>query len=106
MLTQIEKEMSFVKNSHLGYLTSCPTNLGTCMTITTHVQFSAKMQNELERVQQIVDKYNIKMVAVSEHTPGAYELNNTVKLGRSEVDLVQDMYDCLLEINKAEYGPK
>jgi protein-arginine kinase len=64
------------------------------------------MQNEMERVQQIIEKYNIKMVAVSENTPITYELTNTIKLGRSEVDLVQDMYDCLLEINKAEYGPK
>ena len=98
--------MSFVRNSHLGYLTSCPTNLGTGMTITTIVQLSAKMQNELEQVKQIVDKYNIKMVAVNQNSQASFELTNKVKLGRSEVDLVQDMYDCLLEINKSEYGPK
>jgi hypothetical protein len=46
------------------------------------------MQNDLERVKQIVDKYNIKMVAVSENIQSSYELSNKVKLGRSEVDLV------------------
>lgn len=37
VLAKIEEDFKFARSSHLGYLTCCPTNLGTGMTLKTIV---------------------------------------------------------------------
>jgi len=34
----IEKEAKFAKDDHLGYITSCPTNLGTGLRASVHIK--------------------------------------------------------------------
>ena len=36
--TAIEKEAKFAHDDHLGYITSCPTNLGTAIRASVHVK--------------------------------------------------------------------
>ena len=50
----------------------------------------------MEKIQNIATKFNIKMEKVGT----ALELTNKIRLGRSEADLVQDMHDCLHEMNE------
>jgi len=35
---EIEKHMAFQHDAHLGYITSCPTNLGTAMRASVHIK--------------------------------------------------------------------
>jgi len=35
--TQIEKVAKFDRDDHLGYITSCPTNLGTALRASVHI---------------------------------------------------------------------
>ena len=35
---KIEEEAKFVKNDHLGYITTCPTNLGTGLRASVHIK--------------------------------------------------------------------
>jgi len=101
----IEKEAKFAHDEHLGYITSCPTNLGTGLRASVHIKLPklAKHKNEF---QAIADKYHVQIRgAHGEHTEtddGVFDISNLRRLGRSEVDLVQDMYDGVKAMIAAE----
>ena len=46
--TTIEKEAKFAHDDHLGYITSCPTNLGTALRASVHIKLPmlAKKENK------------------------------------------------------------
>ena len=92
----IEKEASFAHDEHLGYITSCPTNLGTGLRASVHICLPKLAKNQ-DKFQAIADQYHVQIRgAHGEHTEtddGIFDISNMRRLGRSEVDLVQDMYD-------------
>jgi len=50
----IEKFAQFSHDSHLGYITSCPTNLGTALRASVHIKLPFLAQNKAE-FQKIAD---------------------------------------------------
>jgi len=92
----IETVTSFAHDSHLGYITSCPTNLGTAMRASVHIALP-KLGVRMEDFQKIADEYHVQIRGIhGEHSESAdhvYDISNKRRLGRSEVDLVQDMYN-------------
>lgn len=103
----IEKVCAFAHDDHLGYITSCPTNLGTGMRASVHIKLP-KLGKNTAAFQKIADKYYVQIRgAHGEHTEtddGVFDISNVRRLGRSEVDLVQDMYDGVKAMIKAEQG--
>jgi arginine kinase len=101
----IEKVAKFAHDSHLGYITSCPTNLGTAMRASVHIHLPnlGAKKNDFEA---IADKYFVQIRgAHGEHTETndhVYDISNKRRLGRSEVDLVMDMYNGVKEMIEAE----
>merc|ERR1719498_1511190 len=94
--TEIEKVAKFAHDDHLGYITSCPTNLGTALRASVHIKLPL-LGKQKEKFNAIADKYYVQIRGIhGEHTEtddGVYDISNRRRLGRSEVDLVQDMYD-------------
>ena len=94
----IEKKAKFSHDKHLGYITSCPTNLGTALRASVHIHLPnlGKPENTAQ-FQAIADKYYVQIRgAHGEHTETndmIFDISNKRRLGRSEKDLVQDMYD-------------
>jgi creatine kinase/arginine kinase len=92
----IEKVAKFSHDKHLGYITSCPTNLGTALRASVHIYLPQLGLHKAE-FQAIADKYHVQIRgAHGEHTETndhIYDISNKRRLGRSEVDLVQDMYN-------------
>lgn len=92
----IEKVAKFAHTHNLGYITSCPTNLGTALRASVHIHLPYLGQNKVE-FKKIADKYHVQIRgAHGEHTETddhIYDISNKRRLGRSEKDLVQDMYD-------------
>jgi creatine kinase/arginine kinase len=101
----IEKIAKFAHDDHLGYITSCPTNLGTGMRASVHIKLP-KLQHQKEEFQAIADKYYVQIRgAHGEHTEtddGVFDISNLRRLGRSEVELVQDMYNGVKAMIKRE----
>jgi arginine kinase len=101
----IEKIAKFAHDDHLGYITSCPTNLGTGMRASVHINLP-KLQHKKDEFQAIADKYYVQIRgAHGEHTEtddGVFDISNMRRLGRSEVDLVQDMYNGVKAMIAAE----
>ena len=95
-VAEISKKVDFAHSKNLGYITSCPTNLGTAMRASVHIHLPYLGKSKKE-FQAIADKYHVQIRgAHGEHTETddhIYDLSNKRRLGRSEVDLVQDMYD-------------
>lgn len=92
----IEKVNKFSFDEKLGYITSCPTNLGTALRASVHIRLP-KLGQKKEEFQAIADKYYVQIRGIhGEHSETAdhvYDISNRRRLGRSTVELVQDMYD-------------
>ena len=92
----IEKHAKFAHDGHLGYITSCPTNLGTALRASVHIRLP-KLSQKWDEFQAIADKYYVQIRGIhgehSESTDATYDISNKRRLGRSEKDLVQDMYN-------------
>jgi creatine kinase/arginine kinase len=95
----------FAHDEHLGYITSCPTNLGTALRASVHIKLPYLCKNK-ETFNEIADKYYVQIRGIhGEHTEtddGVFDISNKRRLGRSEVDLVQDMYDGVKALIAAE----
>ena len=103
--TKIEEYLEFAHDEHLGYITSCPTNLGTAMRASVHIKLP-KLMAEKEKFNKIAEEYYVQIRGIhGEHTEtndGIFDISNLRRLGRSEKDLVQDMINGVRALMEAE----
>merc|ERR1719443_1331563 len=101
----IEKYCEFAQDDHLGYITSCPTNLGTALRASVHIKLP-KLMNNKDQFNKIAAEYYVQIRGIhgehSETKDGIFDISNKRRLGRSERDLVQDMYDGVKAMIAAE----
>ncbi len=106
-LGEIEKSVKFSYSNHLGYITSCPTNLGTALRASVHIKLP-KLGSDMERFKKIADKYHLQIRGVdgehSESKGNVYDISNKRRLGVSEVECVRDMYDGVVALICEEEG--
>ena len=102
---EIEKKAKFAHDDHLGYITSCPTNLGTALRASVHIKLPFLCKDK-KQFNEIADKFYVQIRGIhgehSESDDGTYDISNKRRLGRSEVDLVQDMYNGIKAMIEAE----
>ena len=83
----IETLCKFAHDNHLGYITSCPTNLGTALRASVHINLP-KLKNRKDLMNTIADDYFVQIRGIhGEHTEsddGVYDISNKRRLGRSE----------------------
>ncbi len=101
----IETKVAFSYSEHLGYISSCPTNLGTAMRASVHIALP-HLAKDMEAFKAITDKYYLQIRGIhGEHSQsegGVYDISNRRRLGITEVQAVQDMYDGVVALIKAE----
>lgn len=97
----LSKKIEFAYNDHLGYITSCPTNLGTAMRASVHIKLP-NLGDKMDEFKAIADKYNVQIRGIhGEHSHsvgGIYDISNKRRLGVTEVECVQDMYDGIIAL--------
>jgi arginine kinase len=95
-ITQIQNKMPFAYTDHLGYLTSCPTNLGTAMRASVHIKLP-RLAADMDQFKSIADQHHLQIRGIhgehSESEGGVYDISNRRRLGVTEVECVQDMVD-------------
>ena len=103
----IETVCKFSHDDHLGYITSCPTNLGTALRASVHIKLP-KLMAQKDKFESIANQYYVQIRGIhGEHTEtndGVFDISNRRRLGRSEKDLVQDMINgvkALIETEKS-----
>ncbi len=89
----LERKLTFAATDRLGYLSSCPTNLGTAMRASVHVRLPKLSQTP--KFKEICAKLGLSVRGIhgehSESEGGVYDISNKRRLGVSEVGLVRLM---------------
>ncbi|KAF5289659.1 hypothetical protein FQR65_LT11776 [Abscondita terminalis] len=102
---EIEKSMKFTRSERLGYLTFCPTNLGTTIRASVHIKVP-ELAKDYENLEQTALKYNLQVRGThgehSESVGGVYDISNKRRMGLTEYQAVKEMQDGILEIIKLE----
>ena len=55
---EIEKKAKFAHDAHLGYITSCPTNLGTALRASVHIKLPFLCKDK-KQFNEIADKFYV-----------------------------------------------
>jgi len=106
---QIEAKLPFSRDERLGYLTFCPTNLGTTIRASVHIKLP-KISKNLDEFHKVAGKYNLQVRgSAGEHSEavgGIYDVSNKRRMGLTEYDAVKEMYDGIVELIKLEKATK
>jgi len=101
----IEAKLPFSRSDRFGYLTFCPTNLGTTIRASVHIALPKLAANKA-KLDEIAAKYNLQVRGTrGEHTEsegGIYDISNKRRLGLTEYQAVKEMQDGILELIKLE----
>ncbi|XP_076307471.1 arginine kinase-like [Tachypleus tridentatus] len=101
----IESKLPFSHDDRFGFLTFCPTNLGTTMRASVHIKLP-KLARDRKVLEGIAAKFNLQVRGTrGEHTEsegGVYDISNKRRLGLSEYQAVREMQDGIQEMIKME----
>ncbi len=90
----IEEKIDYAFNTRYGYLTACPTNLGTGIRVSVMLHLPAlKMTGQIEKFFNATKAMNLAVRGLfgegTEASGDFYQLSNQVTLGVSEADIVE-----------------
>lgn len=104
-VNEIEKRLPFSHHDRFGFLTFCPTNLGTTIRASAHIQLP-KLAADREKLEAVAAKFNLQVRGTrGEHTEaegGIYDISNKRRMGLTEYQAVKEMYDGLSELIRME----
>jgi protein arginine kinase len=94
--TALEEKLEWAFSSQFGYLTACPTNVGTGLRASLMVHLPALVfMKQVEKVFQAVSKINLAVRGFygegTQATGDFYQISNQVTLGRDEGSTVADL---------------
>ncbi len=97
----LEERMDFAYSSKLGYLTACPTNVGTGLRISVMLHLPAlKLTNEIEKVRKAARDMHLALRGFygegTESFGDFFQLSNQTTLGRSEQELLDDFQTTIM----------
>ncbi|MBR6800286.1 MAG: protein arginine kinase [Eubacteriaceae bacterium] len=103
----IGESVNYAFSEKYGYLTSCPTNLGTGMRAGVMVHIPAiVMKNSLAGIISVAQSSGLEIRgAYGEGTAAMgdlFQISNRVSLGKSEIEIVQSIHEFTKEIIKTE----
>ncbi|KHJ96566.1 arginine kinase [Oesophagostomum dentatum] len=101
----IESVVAFSRDERLGWLTFCPTNLGSTVRASVHIKLP-KLMAKKNDFEVLCEKLNMQVRGVhgehSESEGGFYDVSNKARLGLSEYQAVKQMYDGVAALIEAE----
>ncbi len=94
----IEQQVTFAFHDKKGYLTACPTNVGTGMRVSVMLHLPALViTQQIEKVFRALQKISLAVRGLygegSQAMGDFYQISNQITLGRSEEDLLQQVGD-------------
>jgi protein arginine kinase len=99
----VEQRVTYAYHERLGYLTACPTNVGTGMRVSVMLHLPALvMTRQIDRVFRSLQKISLAVRGLygegSQAMGDFYQISNQVTLGRSEQDLIRQVVDVVPKI--------
>lgn len=94
--------MKFVRHLRLGFLTFCPTNVGTALRASVQIRLPL-LGSECSKLQEMAAKYNLESIACNTTAQEwLYELSNKRRIGLTEIETIKELHEGVIEIIKAE----
>jgi protein arginine kinase len=92
---QLEGKLSFCFHPRFGYLTACPTNVGTGIRVSVMLHLPAlKLTGEIEKVFRAAKEMKLAVRGLygegTEATGDFYQISNQTTLGKSEEEIISD----------------
>ncbi len=103
----LEQKVTYAFNERLGYLTACPTNVGTGIRVSVMLHLPGLvLTKDLQKVFQALQKLRLAVRGLygegSQAMGDFYQISNQVTLGRSEEDLIKTVQEVIPSILKYE----
>jgi protein arginine kinase len=94
----IEERVTYAFHPRLGYLTACPTNVGTGVRVSVMLHLPALViTKQIEKVFRSLQKISLAVRGLygegSQAMGDFYQISNQITLGRTELELVQQVGD-------------
>ena len=92
---RLEEKIDFAFHPRYGYLTACPTNVGTGIRVSVMLHLPAlKLTNEIERVFRAAKDMRLAVRGLfgegTEATGDFFQISNQVTLGRTEQEILDE----------------
>ena len=104
---QLERKLTYAFHETLGYLTACPTNVGTGLRVSVMLHLPALViTREIEKVFRSLQKINVAVRGLygegSQFMGDFYQISNQITLGRTEAELVNTVQEVVPRIIEYE----
>ncbi len=101
--TELEEKLDFAFSPKLGYLTACPTNVGTGMRASVMLHLPAMvLSDQINKVVQAVNKLGLAVRGLygegTEALGNMFQVSNQTTLGEKESDLIERLNKVILQI--------
>lgn len=103
----IEEKVSYAFDEKYGYLTSCPTNVGTGMRASVMMHLPALAHTkQINRMIPAINQFGLVVRGIygegSESLGNIYQISNQITLGKSENDIVLDLESVVKQLIEQE----
>jgi protein arginine kinase len=100
---KLEEKVPYAFSEELGYLTACPTNVGTGMRASVMLHLPALvLTKQIEKVFRALQKINLAVRGLygegSRASGDFYQISNQVTLGKSETTIINEIRDVIPNI--------
>jgi protein arginine kinase len=99
----IEQRITYAFSEELGYLTACPTNVGTGMRASVMLHLPAlHITSQIEKVFRAIQKLHLAVRGLhgegSKASGDFYQISNQVTLGKSEAEILREIHVVIAQI--------
>ncbi|WP_100400570.1 protein arginine kinase [Bacillus sp. FJAT-44742] len=103
----VEEKVTYAFDEKRGYLTSCPTNVGTGMRASVMMHLPALvMTKQLNRILPAINQLGLVVRGIygegSEALGNLFQISNQMTLGKSEEDIVEDLRGVVMQVIQHE----
>lgn len=95
---ELESQLEFAFHPQYGYLTACPTNVGTGLRVSVMLHLPAlRLTSELDKVVEAAKELRLAIRGLygegSDATGDFFQISNQITLGKSESEIIDDFRD-------------
>lgn len=103
----LEEDIHFAFDENIGYLTSCPTNVGTGLRASVMMHLPGLiMTQQISRIIPAINQLGLVVRGIygegSEALGNIFQISNQITLGKSEEDIVEDLLSVVSQLISQE----
>ncbi|MGC4378152.1 protein arginine kinase [Fictibacillus sp. Mic-4] len=103
----IEQRVDYAFDEHRGYLTSCPTNVGTGLRASVMMHLPALvLTKQMSRIIPAINQLGLVVRGIygegTEAQGNIFQISNQMTLGKSEEDIIEDLHSVVMQLIQQE----